>query len=98
MLSVMSLAFQGAGSNEIAGQKEDSLEERRKQIFRLYVQQMFQRKGTTSPVFSKEKTIGWLSWLAQKMRQHSESVFLVEGLQPSWLDTKAQWLVYKIMG
>jgi hypothetical protein len=40
---------------------------------------MFQRKGMTSLVFPKEKIIGWLSWLARKMREHSQSVFLVEG-------------------
>jgi hypothetical protein len=28
------------------------------------------------------------------MREHSESVFLVEGLQPSWLSTRAQRLAY----
>jgi hypothetical protein len=51
---------------------------------------MFQRKGTNSLWFPKEKIIGWLSWLAGKMREHSQSVFLVEGLQPSWLGTRAE--------
>ena len=78
MLSIMSLACQGAGGDELARQKGDSPEERRKQIFGLYVEQMFQRKGMTSLVFPKEKIIGWLSWLARKMREHSQSVFLVE--------------------
>jgi hypothetical protein len=90
MLSVMSLACQGADGNELDARKGDAPEERRKQIFRLYVERMFQRKGTTSFVFPKEKVVGWLSWLAGKMREHSQSVFLVEGLQPSWLDTRAE--------
>ena len=94
MLSVMSLAYQGIGDDELATQKGDSAQERRKQIFRLYVEQMFQRKGTTSLVFPKEKIIGWLSWLAGKMREHSQSVFLVEGLQPSWLGTRAKRVAY----
>jgi hypothetical protein len=55
---------------------------------------MFQRRGTTSPVFPKDKIIGWLSWLAKKMREHSQSVFLVEGFQPSWLATTAQKVTY----
>src|SRR5215471_15312467 len=55
---------------------------------------MFQRKRTTSPVFPKEKTVGWLTWLAKRMREHSQSVFLVEGLQPSWLGKKAKRVVY----
>jgi hypothetical protein len=95
MLSIMSLACQGADGNEFARQKGDSPEERRKQIFGLYVEQMFQRKGMTSLLFPKEKIIYWLSWLAGKMREHSQSVFLVEGLQPSWLGTRAQRLAYR---
>jgi hypothetical protein len=98
MLSIMSLAFQGAGSNELARRKGDSPEESRKKIFSLYVEQMFRRKGTPSRAFPKEKVIGWLSWLARKMREHSQSVFLIEGLQPSWLCTRAQRVVYRALG
>jgi MinD-like ATPase involved in chromosome partitioning or flagellar assembly len=94
MLSIMSLAFQGADGDDLATQKGDSLEERRKQVFSLYIEQMFRRKGTTSLAFPKEKIIGWLSWLARKMREHSQSVFLVEGLQPSWLGTTAERVSY----
>jgi eukaryotic-like serine/threonine-protein kinase len=94
MLSIMSLAFQGSGSEELARRKGNSPKERRKQIFHLYVEEMFQRKGTTSPVFPKDKTIVWLSWLAANMRKHSQSVFLVEGLQPSWLVTRVQRAAY----
>ena len=90
MLSIMSLAFQGAGGSELAKQKGDSAEERRKQIFGLYVEQVFQRKGTAPLVFPQEKIIGWLSWLAAEMRGHSQSVFHVGGLHPSWLGTKTQ--------
>jgi hypothetical protein len=82
----MSLACQEVSGNELAGQKGDSPEDRRKQIFRLYVEQMFLRKGTTA-LFSKEKIIGWLSWLAGKMQEQWRSVFIVEALQPNWLGT-----------
>jgi hypothetical protein len=90
MLNIMSLAYQGGGGNGLVAQKGESLEGRRKQIFRLYVEQMFQRKGTSSLLFPKEKIIGWLSWLAGKMRENSHSIFIVEGLQPSWLGTRAE--------
>jgi eukaryotic-like serine/threonine-protein kinase len=86
MLSIMSLAYQGASRDELARQTGNSPEERRKQFFRFYVEEMFRRREKASIVFPKEKIIGWLSWLAGKMREHSQSVFLVEGLQPSWLD------------
>jgi hypothetical protein len=94
MLSIMSLACQGAGGDKLARQEGASAEERRKQIFGLYVEQMFQRKRMTPLVFPKEKIIGWLAWLAGKMKEHSQSVFLVEGLQPSWLGTRGQRRAY----
>ncbi len=97
MLSIMSLAYQGVDGNGLTGQKVVSLEERRKRIFGLYVEQMFHRRGTASLVFPKEKIIGWLSWLAGKMSEHSQSVFLVEGLQPSWLGTRAKRIAYKVI-
>jgi hypothetical protein len=59
MLSIMSLAYLGAGSDELAAQEGNS-KERRKQILHLYVEQMFRRKGNISLVFPKEKIIGWL--------------------------------------
>jgi eukaryotic-like serine/threonine-protein kinase len=94
ILSIMSLACQGADGNELARQKGDSPEERRKQIFGLYVEQMFQRKGMASLAFPKEKVIVWLSWLARKMGEHSQSVFLVETLKPSWLGARAKRIAY----
>lgn len=94
MLSIMSLACQGVGGDELARQKGDLPKERQKQIFSLYVDQMFQRKGGTFLAFSKGKTVTWLSWLAGRMKEHSQSVFLVEGLQPSWLGTRAKRAPY----
>src|SRR5258705_5955376 len=95
MLSIMSLACQGAGGDGLASQKGGSLEERRKQIFGLYVEEIFKRKEMSSLVFPKEKVIGWLSWLARKMMGHSQSVFLVGGLEPNWLDTRGQQRAYE---
>jgi hypothetical protein len=91
ILSIMSLASEGTGGDELARQKAHSTEERRKQIFALYVGQMFRRRGTTYP---KEKIIGWLSWLAGRMKDDFQSVFLVEGLQPSWLGRPAELQAY----
>jgi eukaryotic-like serine/threonine-protein kinase len=94
MLGIMSLAYQGADNHELAEQSGYSLNERRKQVFGLYVDQMFQRKAKSPLVFPKEQTISWLSWLAGQMRKHSQSVFLVEGLQPGWLGTRAKRAAY----
>ena len=54
----------------------DSPEERQKQIFGLYVEQTFQRKGMTSLVFPRQKIIG----LALVVGQGDERTFFPPGL------------------
>ncbi len=95
MLSIMSLTYQEAGSEDLTRQKGSSSGEHRKQIFGFYIEQMFRRKTTDSREFRKQEIIHWLSWLAGKMREHSQAVFLVEGLQPSWLGARVRSGAYE---
>ena len=95
MLSIMSLAYQNRQfDGESARQKTIPPKERRDQIFALYIDQMFKRKESADFLFPKDNVIGWLSWLARKMKGHSQSVFVVEGLQPSWLGSIGQRVAY----
>jgi len=90
MLSVMVLAYRGIRTEELI--KLDTVEARRRYLFGVYVQRMFERR-TTSRAYSVEQTLRWLPWLAHQMLCHSESTFLVEKIQPTYLDTKVQrWL------
>jgi len=67
-----------------------SIEDRRRHLFKTYVDQMFKRTTRIDPeLHPKEKTILWISWLARKMSEHNQTVFLIEWMQPSWLDTKS---------
>jgi TIR domain/NACHT domain len=79
MLSIMSLAYQGGETEELTTQKGESLEERRRLIFRLYVDQMFRRKATIPVTLPKEKIVGWLSWLAGEMRKIPSRSSLLRG-------------------
>jgi hypothetical protein len=56
---------------------------------------MFKRRGANPP-YSPERTIGWLIWLAHKMSQHAQTVFLIELMQPDWLETGTQDWLYGI--
>jgi DNA polymerase III delta prime subunit len=87
ILSIMALAYKGISVKEL--QSLGSTEDWRRHLFKIYVDQMFQRTGRTdSKRYPKVKTIHWLSWLARKMRENNHTVFLVERMQPSWLETK----------
>lgn len=97
MLSIMSLACEGASKETLVADQVSSLTMRREHIFKLYVDRMFERKGSSGKAFSKAESIGWLSWLARKMREQSRSVLLVEELQPGWLSSTRQRLAYEAM-
>ncbi len=94
MLDIMSLACAGVSKEALISDKGDTLEVRREHIFHLYVDRMFERKESKSSTFTKEKIIGWLSWLARTMKAQSRSVFTVEELRPSWLNSRAKIWTY----
>lgn len=95
MLSIMSLACEGADGIALASHKDDSPQARQEHIFQLYVERMFQRKKTITSPFSQDQIMGWLSWLARKMKEQSKSVFMVEELQPTWLSSKRKRWIYE---
>lgn len=47
-----------------------------------------------TPPYTEAQTRHWLAWLARGMKQHGQTVFLIEQLQPSWLTTRSQLLGY----
>lgn len=92
-LGIMSLAYKGLSVQELTDHALDSVEERRKHLFNMYIERMFKRKGQADKSRTVQQTVSWLSWLAQKMTQHNQSIFLVEQLQPSWLSSRSlRWL------
>ena len=63
-------------------------------LFSQYVQQMIQRQQEKDgALYNHSRLTRQLSWLAQQMQQHNQSLFLIEQLQPSWLaNGRYQWL------
>jgi eukaryotic-like serine/threonine-protein kinase len=64
-----------------------ALSDRRRRVLADYVEEMLTRPraASTVPSYPPEQTVRWLSWLAWSMREHSEGVFHLDWLQPSWL-------------
>ena len=96
MLSVMSIAYSGGGIEHSERRDETSVDARRVEIFDAYVEQMSARKGGGTSADARQQNEGWLSNLARRMREHSQTVFTIEGLQPSWLGSRRQRLAYAI--
>ena len=81
MLNIMTLAYQGISITELPGM---TLEEHRQHLFDKYVQRMFERR-VAKHSYSKHQSIYWLSWLAKKLKERSQTVFLIERMQPNLL-------------
>src|SRR5262249_926070 len=94
MLDVMSLAYRGLPAEELTSEALNTEKERRSHLFDTYINKMFIRKGTGTQGYARGQTLGWLSWVALGMQQHGQTVFLIEQLQPSWLVTLSQRMVY----
>jgi MFS family permease/energy-coupling factor transporter ATP-binding protein EcfA2 len=93
MLNIMAMAYQEVAVEDLS--ETGLLEERRTQLLDAYIEQMFKRRGSDQ-YYSKAQTMYWLSWLARRMSQWSQTVFLIEWMQPEWLQTQAQHRLYRI--
>jgi hypothetical protein len=94
VLSTMLLAYQGHSIEAIAA--GGTVEQQRRRLFDAYVQRMLARRGV-GRTYSAEQTRLWLGWLAQRMVEHAQTVFLVERLQPEWLPDRTARLRYTLL-
>lgn len=86
MLNVMLLASEMIDWSQLTGSDQDVL---RGSVFDAYVQAMLTRPRS-SPHYSAAKTLHWLQWLAKKMVEHDQIVFLLERMKRSWFNQKWQ--------
>jgi len=97
MLQVLMLTYHGTSVRELS-HKEAQL---REQIWADYVQRMVSRKGDVKR-YPLHVTITWLGWLARQMREHNQTIFSLEQLQPDWLPQGRrafyQWGVGLVVG
>ncbi|WP_347566441.1 NACHT domain-containing protein [Scytonema sp. UIC 10036] len=90
LLSIMTLAYQRMSMTDMPVM---SLEERRQHLFDKYIQRMLERRMSRR-LYSNEQVIYWLSWLAQRLKTQSQTVFFIERMQPSWLQKPWQRGIY----
>jgi Cdc6-like AAA superfamily ATPase len=64
-------------------------DERRSQLLDDYIKAMFQRRHQDTN-YSPVQTMNQLSWLAQQLERHKQTVFYIERIQPDWLNRPGQ--------
>lgn len=93
MLSIMVLAYRGMPIDALRAR--GSLDERRAHLFDSYIQRVLARRGVSAD-YMPQQTLHWLAWLAHNMVQRSQTIFMIEGLQPDWLGSKSQRQQYHL--
>ncbi|MEO0936411.1 MAG: NACHT domain-containing protein, partial [Cyanobacteria bacterium J06641_2] len=94
ILNIMSVTYQGWSEEELF-QEFRSSENRYQNLFDAYIQRMLARRGA-SEKYPKEKVKRWLTWLAKRMVNESQTVFLIEKMQPTWLKNQTETIIYRI--
>ena len=98
MLNLMITTYRG-GPSTCLSEPSCALEIQQQQLLAAYVDQMFQRRGTSG--YDQTQMLSWLSWLAQGLSRRSLTLFLIEDLQPDWLATQSQrrqyWIALKFL-
>jgi DNA polymerase III delta prime subunit len=80
MLNILALTYRDTSMPSFPNKKPPLLQ----QVWDDYIQRMVERKGN-SERYPLAQTIHWLSWLAGEMREHNQTEFWLERLQPEWL-------------
>jgi hypothetical protein len=95
--SPLLLSFMSAFPDETEVQRwqdAPSAIERRRRVFDAYVSSRAS-SGATSRVYSQEQTLRWLRQLATTLKNQGQSEFLIERMQPEWLQSPLQRWSYR---
>ncbi|MEM8721578.1 MAG: NACHT domain-containing protein [Cyanobacteria bacterium P01_G01_bin.39] len=93
MLNLIILAYRGVAVEDMPQAK--IIAEWQTQLFDDYIERMldydrtfgYQASSKNEREYLKKQTKSWLIWLAKKMSQESKTVFLIERMQPNWLNS-----------
>jgi serine/threonine protein kinase len=92
MLNILILTYQETSVGSLSSSESHLLQE----VWDDYVQRMAERRGNRKR-YPLEQTCSWLGWQARQMREHNQTVFYLEQVQPDWL-TDRQRQAYKWLG
>ncbi|MGD1949832.1 MAG: protein kinase [Leptolyngbyaceae cyanobacterium] len=92
ILNIMVLTYQGMPPKEILqlGRSAHPADYQQ-QLFDAYIQRMLERRPPGA-AYSSAQIKAWLMSLAQRLVNTSQTVFLIERIQPDWLEPEARRL------
>ena len=92
MVNIMAIAYRGLSVTDLI--KMSLTDNHVEHLFETYVERMLKRRP--SKQYSAKQTKRWLHWLSMKMFLNSQSIFLIERLQPDMLQHWSQRWLYRL--
>lgn len=98
LLNAMAYAYAGATTTSLQEPKnDDTTKARRTHLFDRLVEKRLGSGNSTDRPYTAKQTRHYLSWLARKLSVFKQTVFYIEGLQPTWLDDKRRLRLYRLI-
>lgn len=94
ILNIMSVTYQGWSAQDLLHEFR-SPGNRYQNLFDAYIERMLKRQRASAK-YPQGKVKHWLNLLAKQMVNESQTVFLIEKMQPSWLKSRSERIVYRI--
>ncbi|CAN1210833.1 hypothetical protein TUMEXPCC7403_11585 [Tumidithrix helvetica PCC 7403] len=90
MANIMAIAYRGMSVTDLI--KMSLSEDHVQHLFDTYIDRMLRRRPDKR--YSPSKVKKWLGFLARQLKNESQTVFLIEKIQPSWLQNSLQASLY----
>jgi class 3 adenylate cyclase len=90
MANIMAIAYRGMSVTDLI--KMSLSEDHVQHLFDTYIDRMLRRRPDKR--YEPRKVKRWLGFLARQLRNESQTVFLIEKIQPSWLQNSLQASLY----
>jgi energy-coupling factor transporter ATP-binding protein EcfA2 len=94
ILYFMSVAYQGWSEAELSPHLLSTPVLRQQHLFDTYINCRLEQGATSE--YTKDQVLRWLSWLAERMVQEKRTIFLIERMQPSWLQNQNEKKTYRM--
>jgi energy-coupling factor transporter ATP-binding protein EcfA2 len=94
ILNFMIVAYAGQSDTDLKPKLKAS-PDRNRYLFETYIDRRLDRGAT--PIYCEDRVKFWLSWLASQMSQKKRTIFLIEKIQPNWLQDRREELAYRII-
>jgi MFS family permease len=93
LMNTMLTTYRGASRGDITPFVDEI--SWRNDLFEKYVFKHFHQQSQEK--YTLKQVHKWLYWLARKMEMYDQRIFYIEGIQPWWLETARQKLIYRVV-